>query len=479
MEHQDVLLGAGAEQGSLGAPGAQTPPTQLTTMADYLDSDLAMPALTRGEVRRGIIMRVAPGEVLVDIGFKSEGVIAGKELERIDPALRSQLREGEELLVYVVSPEDRNGNILLSLARAQEEQDWHEAEELLQSQAVYHGTVAGYNKGGLLVKIGKVRGFVPASQLHPSRRKRGDEAPEERWAAMVGEAVQVKVIEVDRGRNRLILSERAAMKEWRESQKERLLAELKEGDVRKGTVISLTDFGAFVDLGGADGLVHLSELSWKRVSHPKDLLRVGQEVEAYVLHVDHERKRIGLSLRRLESDPWSSVDRRYRIGQLVEGTITKLAKFGAFARLSDDPEIEGLIHISELSEGHIQHPREAVNESQVVTLRIIRIDVDKRRMGLSLKGVASASYADSDWRAEGEAEEPGIDPAAALPVPGEGRGRTRRESVIRATAPGGDAFDGEDDDVEEDVEDDVEDDGDEGVEADEFGRHGDEDDERS
>lgn len=462
MDHQDVLLDASSEQASAAA-AAQTSSQSAPTMDDYLNGDMGLPTLSRGEVREGVIMRVTPNEILVDIGYKSEGIITGKELERIDPAVRGQLREGQPLLVYVVVPEDRNGNILLSLARAQEEQDWRDAEQLLQSQEVYEGVVAGFNKGGLLVKIGKVRGFVPASQLHPSRRKKGGapESSEERWAAMIGETVHVKVIEVDRGRNRLILSERAAMKEWRESQKDRLLGELKEGDVRKGTVISLTDFGAFIDLGGADGLVHLSEISWKRVAHPKEVLHVGQEVEAYVLNVDRERKRIGLSLRRLEADPWSTVTTRYRIGQLVEGTITKLAKFGAFARLANDPEIEGLIHISELSDGHIQHPREAVQEGQVVTLRIIRIDSDKRRMGLSMKGVSSAKYADSDWE-QGEDVPEVLHPAdvAALSSVAEEKGRTRRESVKRATGKDDDAGDEADDEYDEDVdlEDDYEDD---------------------
>ncbi len=447
MDHQDVLLDGTAEQAS-AATAAQTTSQTAPTMDDYLNGDMGLPTLSRGEVREGVIMRVTANEVLVDIGYKSEGIITGKELERIDPAVRSQLAEGQQLLVYVAVPEDRNGNILLSLARAQEEQDWRDAEQLLKSQEVYEGVVAGFNKGGLLVKIGKVRGFVPASQLHPSRRKKaGAESAEERWAAMIGETVHVKVIEVDRSRNRLILSERAAMKEWRESQKDRLLSELKEGDIRKGTVISLTDFGAFIDLGGADGLVHLSEISWKRVAHPKEILHVGQEVEAYVLNVDRERKRIGLSLRRLESDPWSTVTTRYRIGQLVEGTITKLAKFGAFARLANDPEIEGLIHISELSDGHIQHPREAVHEGQVVTLRIIRIDPDKRRMGLSLKGVSSAKYADSDWEGEDTAAPEVLHPAdvAALSSVAEEKGRIRRQSVIRAT--------GKDDDIDDDAED--------------------------
>jgi small subunit ribosomal protein S1 len=367
-------------------------------MSALLDSDYGLSMPTRGEIREGVIARLTPSEILVDVGAKSEGVITGRELDNLDETTRRGLKVGQPLLVYVIDPEDRNGNIVLSLTRAREEQDWREAETLLQSQDVYSGTVAGFNKGGLIVKLGNVRGFVPASQLGPSRRRRSEgDTPEQKWARMVGEPMQVKVIEVDRGRNRLILSERAAAKESREAQKDRLLAEIKAGDVRRGHVISLAEFGAFVDIGGADGLVHLSELSWKHVTHPNEVLKVGQEVEVVVLNVDHDRKRIGLSLKRREDDPWTVIQRKYQIGQLIKGTITKLAKFGAFARVEGEDEIEGLIHVSELADGHVEHPREVVNEGQVLTLRVLKIDAEKRRIGLSLKRVSSAAYEDVDW----------------------------------------------------------------------------------
>ena len=367
-------------------------------MSALLDSDYGLSMPTRGEIREGVVARITPSEILVDVGAKSEGVITGRELDSLDETTRKALATGQKILVYVMDPEDRNGNIVLSLTRAREEQDWRDAETLLASQDVYSGSVAGFNKGGLIVKLGNVRGFVPASQLGPSRRRRSEgDTPEQKWARMVGEPMQVKVIEVDRGRNRLILSERAAAKESREAQKDRLLTEIKPGEVRKGHVISLAEFGAFVDIGGADGLVHLSELSWKHITHPNEVLHVGQEVEVVVLNVDHERKRIGLSLKRREDDPWTLIQKKYQIGQLITGTITKLAKFGAFARVEGEDEIEGLIHVSELSDGHIDHPREVVSEGQTLTLRVIKIEPDKRRMGLSLKRVASAAYADTDW----------------------------------------------------------------------------------
>ena len=378
--------------------GQDSTAAEANPMLSLLDSDYGLSMPARGEIREGVIARLTPSEILVDVGAKSEGVITGRELDALDDAARKALAVGQTVLVYVLDPEDRNGNILLSLTRAREEQDWRDAETLMASQEVYAGTVAGFNKGGLIVKLGNVRGFVPASQLGPARRRRSEgDTPEQKWARMVGEPVQVKVIEVDRGRNRLILSERAAAKESREAQKDRLLAEIKSGDVRKGYVISLAEFGAFVDIGGADGLVHLSELSWKHVTHPNEVLKVGQEVEVVVLNVDHERKRIGLSLKRREDDPWTVIQKKYQIGQLISGTVTKLAKFGAFARIEGEDEIEGLIHVSELSDGHIEHPRETVNEGQTLTLRVIKIDADKRRMGLSLKRVASAAYAEADW----------------------------------------------------------------------------------
>ena len=383
-----------------------TPIGEVHPMEGLLDASYEVKEIKRGEVLTGIVVQITAQEIIVDVGSKSEGVIGGRELERLSGDVFSELKVGDEITTFVISPENENGNIVLSLSRAQAEKDWREAEDLFKSQNVFEGQVAGFNKGGLIVKVGKVRGFVPASQLVTHGGGKAEEAAEgegeaksdERWQPLVGKKLQLKVIEMDRARNRLILSERAAMRDWRKVQKEKLLSELHEGMHLKGKVISLADFGAFVDLGGADGLVHLSELSWKRVTHPREILKVGQEVEVEVLNVDHDRKRIGLSLKRLEQDPWGRIEIRYKVGQLVEGTITKLAKFGAFARIKDDDEIEGLIHISELSDGRINHPREAVKEGQVLTLRIIRIDPERRRLGLSLKKVDQAEYAEADWR---------------------------------------------------------------------------------
>jgi small subunit ribosomal protein S1 len=262
------------------------------------------------------------------------------------------------------------------------------------------------------VPIGNLRGFVPASQISVWRRPSDStgESPEARWASMIGDDISVKVIEVDRQRHRLILSERSALQETRETIKDRLLDELTEGTVRSGRVTSLADFGAFVNIDGADGLVHLSEISWERVNHPNEVLKVGQEVQVKVIAVDRERKRIGLSIRQTLPDPWMKKIDNLRDGQLVQGTVTHLTKFGAFARLGED--LEGLIHVSELSESRINHPKEVVKEGDVLTLRIIKIDPERRRIGLSLRKVDSPAYADLDWKMELSGEVGGTQPPA-------------------------------------------------------------------
>jgi len=378
----------------------------VTVEESWFSEDTSFDVPVRGDIREGTIVSVSRGEILIDIGAKSEGVIDSRELDNIPRAERAKMAVDDQVQVYVVNPEDRNGNIVLSLEKAEEEMDWRWAEKLLETQDIFEGKISGYNKGGLLVDMRRVRGFVPASQLDNIRRDiRYGASPDERWAHMVGGEIQVKVIEVDRSRNRLILSERAAMKDWRESQKDRLLDELQEGEIREGRVINLADFGAFVDLGGADGLIHLSELSWKRVAHPREVIKVGDEVKVYVLNVDRERRRIGLSLKRLEPDPWMAIEHDYQAGTLVEGTITKLTKFGAFARLSGLDDIEGLIHISELSEEHVEHPREVVEEGQKVTMRVIRVDSQRRRLGLSIRRVDSDEYVDTDWLGGAPADE--------------------------------------------------------------------------
>ncbi|NIM95147.1 MAG: S1 RNA-binding domain-containing protein [Anaerolineales bacterium] len=386
-------------------------------MDAFLEEEYQLESPKRGEVRTGTIARITETDILVDISYKSEGVIASRELEQLSEEERAELIVGTEVLVYVLRAGEGDGTIILSLNRAEEERGWLEAERLLETKEIYEGIVAGYNKGGLIVKLGRLRGFIPASQVSLARRWRAEgETPEQRWGKMVDEPIVAKVIEVDRRRNRLILSERAAAREARDLMKERLITQLKPGEERTGYVISLADFGAFVDIGGADGLVHTSEISWRRISHPREVLKVGQEVKVKVLSVDEKQKRISLSLRELEADPWDAVVETYKEGQLVEGTVTKLTKFGAFATLkgTSDYELEGLIHISELSDRHIVHPREIVSEEETLTLRIIRVDRERRRIGLSLKRVDSPEYAELDWQAAMQELQPDPEAAADL-----------------------------------------------------------------
>ena len=351
-------------------------------LEEFEDSYMKTPMM--GDIRQGVIVDKRSGEWLVDIGFKSEGIVSGRDLERLGDDF-SRLNVGDEVPVYVMR-EDKDGNLMLSISKAKAEEDWIQADKLLENQETSVGMISGYNRGGVIIKIGQVRGFVPASQLSSESQsmQRTDFDPEERWCKLVGIELRYKVIDLDRRRNRLILSERLAMREWRQAQKEKLLESLKEGGSAEGVVSSLADFGAFVNLGGADGLIHLSELSWGRVNHPSEVIQIGQKVKVQILSVDLERKRIGLSLRRMQPEPWETVAEKYEVGKVVRGVITKLVNFGAFARLEDDA-VEGLIHISELADRRITHPREVVSEGDEFDLRIIRIDVERRRMGLSLK----------------------------------------------------------------------------------------------
>ena len=392
----------------------QTPVAEEASPADLVVHDVELPSesspapqaakpapetggLKRGDLVDGTVIATSPTQITVDVEGK-EGIIPTNELERMNKRMLESLRAGENIKVYVVNPHDHNGNIILSLNRAAEEIDWQRAEEYRQSQEVYETRIAGYNKGGLIVRFGRLRGFVPQSQMSADRRRVvSGETPEDRWGQMVNEPILVKVMEVDRARNRLILSERSASRESREKRKENLISQLTLGEVRTGRVVSLEDFGAFIDVGGAEGLVHLTELSWQHVTHPREVLQVGQEVKVEVISIDPDNKRIGLSMKRQAPDPWDTVATRYEVGQLVQGMVTKLTKFGAFAQLVDVPEIEGLIHISELSDKRVNHPREVVNENDKLTLRVVKIDVKNRRLGLSLKRVNSAEYLDQDW----------------------------------------------------------------------------------
>jgi len=338
--------------------------------------------LQYGDTVDGTIIRIYDDEILVNVGAKAEGVVPVREMQSLAPEDRDALQSGDTLLVFVVQSEEREGRAILSIDRARQEKSWRHLQNVYDSNEVIDAKVINYNKGGLLVNLDGVRGFVPASQVSvisrgPETQKQSD------MAKLVGTDLPLKIIEINRNRNRLILSERQAVQEVREGRKGELLSALDEGDVRNGVVTSVCDFGAFVDIGGADGLVHLSEISWSRVKHPSEILQPGDNVKVQVLGIDNDRKRIALSIKRTQEEPWLTVSERYQLGQMVEATVTQLASFGAFARIEDG--IEGLIHVSEMGDDRIQHPREVVQEGSQVQVRIIRIDPVRKRIGLSMR----------------------------------------------------------------------------------------------
>lgn len=367
-------------------------PAQSTTMQQVLPDEYTYLQPKRGEIRMGKIMSKHQDSILVDLGLKHEGVIPAEDLQRVGQNVVESVSVGDAIPVYILRPEGgAEGSILVSWYRARQEQDWLDVQRLYETGEIWEGKVKGYNRGGLIVPYGKIRGFVPASQITGISRNMNAAALQERLAKMVGQNLRLKVIEADRQNRRLIFSERIAQREWRTQQREKLLNELQEGTRLRGVVSNICDFGVFVDLGGTDGLVHVSELSWQRTRHPSDVVKVGDEVEVYVLRVDKENKRIALSLRLAQPDPWEIATQKYKVGQLVTATITKLATFGAFAALDDG--IEGLIHISELAEIPPKHPSEVVRAGDTVLLRIVKLDNQRRRMGLSLKSVSEEEKA--------------------------------------------------------------------------------------
>ena len=321
---------------------------------------------------------------LVDIGSKSEGVVPTHEMHSMGADPLSRIHIGDKLLVYVLQPETEEGQVLLSIDRARGEQGWRVLQERFESGEIFDAEITGFNKGGLLANVEGVNAFIPMSQVVGA--KPGTEGANP-LSEMVGRGLRMKVIEINRRRNRAILSERAAMQEWRAAQKERLLGELTEGEVRTGKITSIRNFGVFVDLGGADGLAHLSELSWDRNSDPESLFEVGQEIDVFVMRVDRENKKIALSIRRAAPEQWQDLIASYHVGDVVPGVVTKLVAFGAFTRLPGP--VEGLAHVSEIVDRRINHPEEVLSEGDVLPLKIVRIEQDRHRLGLSLREARS------------------------------------------------------------------------------------------
>jgi small subunit ribosomal protein S1 len=344
------------------------------------------PRPQRGDVLSGRVVALDTQGMIVDLGLKRDGVVPRAELDK----LREEGVEfvvDQEVPVVVIEPEDKDGNLRVSVNQGRQQKDWLTAERLMATGEVWEGAVTGYNRGGLIVQFGDVQAFVPVSHISDLPRGVPENERQSRLAALVNRKMGFKVIEVDRQRRRLVLSQRNAQKEYRERQKSRLLADLIEGQVRRGTVTGLRDFGAFVDLGGADGLIHISELSWRRVKHPSEVLTVGQEVEVDVLKVDRDSKRIGLSLKRRQPDPWQRVAERFQGGQVVEGTLTRLAPFGAFVDLGEG--VEGLLPTNQIA------GQGGAVEGATVRVKILNVEPERQRIGLALQSVTG-------WDAEDE-----------------------------------------------------------------------------
>src|SRR4030095_4210844 len=341
------------------------------------DYDSTFPTINEGEVVHGTVVRVDKDEVLVDIGYKSEGVIPVSELSirrSVNP--QDEVQVGEEIDALVMTKADPEGRLILSKKRARFEMAWKRIEGAAESGEPVEGTVIEVVKGGLILDLG-VRGFLPASLVDIRRVQDLDE--------FMSQTLRCKVIELNRSRNNVVLSRRAVLEEERKEMRQAILDRLSPGDIVEGTISNIVDFGAFVDLEGIDGLIHISELSWSHVNHPSELLEIGQEVQVKVLDIDRERQRISLGLKQTQSDPWQQVIDTYDQGDVVEGRVTKVVTFGAFIEVV--PGVEGLVHISELADHHVENPREVVTQGETVKARIIEMDPERRRLSLSLKRV--------------------------------------------------------------------------------------------
>ena len=339
--------------------------------------DATIHPFTEGDVVTGHVVRIDNDEVLVDIGYKSEGVIPANELsirKSVNPADEVEL--GEEVDALVLTKEDQDGRLILSKKRARFEKAWRRIEAAAQSGEPVEGSVIEVVKGGLIIDLG-VRGFLPASLVDIRRVPNLDE--------YMGTQIECKVIELNRSRNNVVLSRRAVLEEQRKEDRERILDRLQPGQVVEGLISNIVDFGAFVDLDGIDGLIHISELSWSHVNHPSEILNIGDTVSVKVLDIDRNRQRISLGLKQTQEDPWQRVVDTYNIGDELEGTVTKVVTFGAFVEILDG--VEGLVHISELAQHHVENPREIIQPGDPVRVKILEIDSERRRLSLSIKRV--------------------------------------------------------------------------------------------
>lgn len=364
-------------------------------MSLLLDEYIEPLQYKQGDIVEGVIALATSKSILIDIGGKCDAIVNTREVERMSSSQLRDLKPGQVVHAYVMGMAGDDGVILVSLDRAAQYSDWTKARKLMEDGETLALDVQDVNKGGALVQFGRLRGFVPGSQLLPKwRTLQNTEEPERRWEALIGECLTLRIIEVTPDRNRLILSERATVDN--KSRKRAILKKLEIGSVVEGIVSNLAHFGAFVNVKGVDGLVHISELCWRRVSHPSEVVQIGDKVKVYILDINLDRERLGLSMKRLDPDPWENITNDYDEGQLVEVQVVNMASFGAFAALVDRPGVEGLIHVSELSRQSIERPEEVVKLGEYHTVRIISINAEDRRIAFSLKQLEDDAQALSE-----------------------------------------------------------------------------------
>ncbi|MEY3576210.1 MAG: 30S ribosomal protein S1 [Actinobacteria bacterium] len=365
------------------------------SFAEEIES--TFPPIKEGQLVKGTVARITREEVLLEIGWKTEGVILNRELtirQDVDP--NTVVKLGETVEALVLTLEDKEGRLLLSKKRAQYERAWGDVERIKNEDGIIEGVVLEEVKGGLIVDIG-LRGFLPASLVEMRRVKE--------LTPYVGQKIQAKILELDRNRNNVVLSRRAVLEATHRENRDGFLVNLKVGEVRKGRVSSIVAFGVFVDLGGMDGLIHVSELSWKHVDNPADIVKIGDEVEVKVLEIDGERERISLSLKATQQDPWQAFAAGHAVNQLVYGRVTKIVPFGAFVQVGDG--IEGLVHISEMSTHHVEAPEQVVTPGEELWVKIIDLDLARRRISLSIKQAAEGGELAPEYRDQFKADEQG------------------------------------------------------------------------
>jgi len=416
-----------------------TPIEHEEEIMNLLSSLEPIKKIKRGDVVEGIVMSTDYDGAFIDIGQKSEGLVPNNEMRSISADSENELKIGDTILTLVIKTENNNQSALLSIDKAIGQQGWSILEKAIESDEMVDGLIIAFNRGGAIVESHGVQGFVPTSQLvtvprvsniqftqasdkekeggsfskegehleeTESDKKVVEVEAEDPRTEYIGKTINIKVLEINRARNRAIFSEKKAVQEQKEEQKARIIKEISEGDIRKGIVTGLSSFGAFVDLGGADGLIHISELSWNQIDSPQDIVTIGEEIDVFILKVDYESKKIALSIRRLQSEPWENIEDELSNGDIVDAVVGKITDFGAFARIQcSKGVIEGLIHISELSPKVVSHPKEVVREGESLKVKVMNLEPERRRLALSLKETLDQEVTNEDTEESVKEEE--------------------------------------------------------------------------